>query len=333
MSTVYNVIRGVAVFLGVFSAINSLVQIAGNGRGENLWWIRVPFGAPWASALLLVVCSVLLTMWGVNPGVGPQLRLSVAFACVVLIAVSVFNTLEFYEGLRSGEFAPSVRIPFSAVVAATLLLVAVAVRFGTPVCGATTASTVAIVVSFLLCTALFPLAHVFFFGTTDYRAPADAAVVLGALVHPSGALSQSLEDRVATGAGLYREGLVRTLIMSGGVGESGVDEAVAMRSRAIELGVPDEAILVDHDGVNTDSTVRNTIGLLRLHGLSRVLVVSQFYHLPRIKMAYRAAGLHVRTVPAEGSRPIAKTPLFVLREIPGFWVYWARAGWRDVFGA
>jgi vancomycin permeability regulator SanA len=329
----YDVIRGVAVFLGVFSAINSLVQIAGNGRGENLWWIRVPFGAPWASAMLLVVCSVLLTMWGLNPGLGQQLRLSVALACVVLIAVSGFNTLDFYEGLRAGEFAPSVRIPFSAVVAATLLLVAVAVRFGPPVSGATTTMPITVLISLLLCAALFPLAHVYFFGTTDYRAPADAAVVLGARVHPSGVLSQSLEDRVATGAGLYREGLVRTLLMSGGVGESGVDEAVAMKRRAVELGVPAEVILLDQDGVNTDATVANTTRLLQQHGLSRVLVVSQFYHLPRIKMAYRAAGWHVRTVPAEGGRPIAKTPLFVLREIPGFWVYWARAGWRDVFGA
>jgi uncharacterized SAM-binding protein YcdF (DUF218 family) len=121
--------------------------------------------------------------------------------------------------------------------------------------------------------------------------------------------------------------------MSGGVGESGVDEAVAMKRRAVELGVPAEVILLDQDGVNTDATVANTTRLLQQHGLSRVLVVSQFYHLPRIKMAYRAAGWHVRTVPAEGGRPIAKTPLFVLREIPGFWVYWARAGWRDVFGA
>jgi uncharacterized SAM-binding protein YcdF (DUF218 family) len=105
-----------------------------------------------------------------------------------------------------------------------------------------------------------------------------------------------------------------------------------MKRRAVELGVPADVIVLDNAGVNTDATVANTTALLRARGLTRVLVVSQFYHLPRIKMAYRAAGWQVRTVPAQAPRPIAKTPLFVVREIPGFWVYWARAGWRDVFG-
>ncbi len=56
-----------------------------------------------------------------------------------------------------------------------------------------------------------------------------------------------------------------------------------------------------------------------------MLVVSHFYHLPRIKMCYQQQGREVYTVPAKASRPIARTPLFVLREVPAFWVYWLRA--------
>ena len=58
--------------------------------------------------------------------------------------------------------------------------------------------------------------------------------------------------------------------------------------------------------------------------------MSQSCHLPRIKMAYRAAGQQVYTVPAEASRPILKTPALVTREIPAFWFYWSRAWVRDV---
>jgi vancomycin permeability regulator SanA len=176
---------------------------------------------------------------------------------------------------------------------------------------------------------LFPLAQVTFFGLTDYRRPADAAVVLGAKVHDDGRLSSSLRDRVDTGIELYREGLVPTLVMSGGIGANGVDEAVAMRDYAVSLGVPADDILCDSKGVNTDATVRNTLDLLG-DGTGEVLVVSQFYHLPRIKLAYQAAGRRVYTVPAGEKVPIGKTPLFVAREVPGFWVYWTRAIWRDV---
>jgi hypothetical protein len=49
-----------------------------------------------------------------------------------------------------------------------------------------------------------------------------------------------------------------------------------------------------------------------------------------VKLAYLAAGWNVRTVPAKEIEPIWKTPLFVIREIPGFWVYWARSFVRDV---
>ena len=46
------------------------------------------------------------------------------------------------------------------------------------------------------------------------------------------------------------------------------------------------------------------------------------------KLAYQRAGWHVLTVPAGTSSPIPQTPAFVVREIPAFWVYYARA----VFG-
>ncbi|MBI5232555.1 MAG: YdcF family protein [Coriobacteriales bacterium] len=171
----------------------------------------------------------------------------------------------------------------------------------------------------------FPVMQMLFFGTTDYRRPADAAVILGARVMANGALSTAAEDRVRTGVDLYDAGLVRYLVMSGGVGESGVDETVAMRRRAMQLGVPASAIILDHTGVNTDATVANTTGLFRARDIERVLAVSQSWHLPRVKLAYLAAGWNVSTVPATTSRPITQTPYLMLREIPAFWKYWARS--------
>jgi vancomycin permeability regulator SanA len=321
--------RGTALFVGLFSVANSIIWAAGSRRGEDLWWIDMSFLPRSLSAVLMGLCAVALVAYGVEPRMGEMRRLLTIGACLALALVAVLNALAFYSAWRGGGFTPAVPVPFSIVVAVLFALLAWTMWTGAVANGGvvTLRGTVAVAAVMAM---LFPLAHIGFFGTTDYRAPADAAVVLGARVHSGGLLSQSLEDRVATAAGLYREGQVPLLVMSGGVGTEGIDEAAAMKRRAVELGVPPSAVLLDSRGVNTDATVANTTELLGERGLTRVLVVSQFYHLPRIKMAYRAAGWQVRTVPAQGARPIAKTPQFVVREIPGFWVYWARAAWRDL---
>jgi vancomycin permeability regulator SanA len=143
-------------------------------------------------------------------------------------------------------------------------------------------------------------------------------------VHPDGAPSQTLAWRVDTACELYREGLVDRLVMSGAVGDSGYDEALVMRDRAVANGVPASAIVVDSLGVNTEATVENTVRLFAAEGGDRVLAVSNAYHLPRIKLAYRRHGQEVFTVPAEETRRIKETPYLWLREVPAFWVYYLR---------
>jgi uncharacterized SAM-binding protein YcdF (DUF218 family) len=113
--------------------------------------------------------------------------------------------------------------------------------------------------------------------------------------------------------------------MSGAVGVSGVDETVAMQKMAVQLGVPAAAILRDNQGVNTDATVADTVPMFASLRTERVLAVSQFWHLPRIKLAYRAAGWDVQTVPAGFSQVIWQTPYLMAREVPAFWQYWARS--------
>ena len=116
------------------------------------------------------------------------------------------------------------------------------------------------------------------------------------------------------------------LVFSGGPGDGPVHETEAMRAMALRLGVPPTAIALDRAGLNTEATVRNTTALAT-HG--RVLAVSEFYHLPRIKLAYQRAGCEVFTVPARPTHWLQAWPLrSVLREIPAFWAYYGR-GFTD----
>lgn len=320
------VARGTALFFSVFSLANAL-GAALSRRSENVWWLDLSFlpgPLPWIAGL---ISAVVLLEFALRPRMEFARRQLTAGVCAALAAVALANSIGFYRAIAAESIEPGVPVPFSLVLAVLFAGLAAAVWRS----GATETRRVhwiGVGATALALVMLFPLAQVAFFGTTDYRRPADVAVVFGARVNDDGRLSGSLYDRVATAAELQRSGLVRTLIMSGGTGSNGVAEAEAMRNQALRLGVPASAVRIDSQGVDTDSTVRNTVSMIGAD--ERVLVVSQFYHLPRIKLAYRAAGRDVFTVPARESLPIPKTPIFVAREIPGFWVYWARALARDL---
>lgn len=322
--------RAVALFFGAFSLANAAVALR-TGRTEDLWWVDASGLPAWVSAVLWLAAA-LLVAYALAPEMRAWRRWATVAVSGLLAVVAGSNMLGFYAAWQAGSIVPMVPVPFSAAVALGFVAVTVVVARGRQSALAPRREALAVAAVLLVIVALFPLAHVYTFGTTDYRRPADVAVVFGARVYANGMLTTSLEDRVRTAAGLFTGGLVPRLVMSGGVGDSGYDETIAMRDRAMALGVPADAIVLDAEGANTDRTVANTVAMFEADGTRTVLVVSQFYHLPRIKMAYRAAGWNVLTVPAERSRPIVKTPVLVLREIPGFWVYWARSWARDVAG-
>ncbi len=163
-----------------------------------------------------------------------------------------------------------------------------------------------------------------FFGNTDYRRPADAVVVFGARAYKDGRLSDALQDRIRTACELYRAGLAKRLVLSGGPGDGPVTEAEAMRNYALSHGVRAEDIFIDNQGVNTEATVRNTAPLFQQWHAKRVLAVSHFYHLPRVKLAYQRAGVEVCTVPARQGRLLGQIPFNMAREVAAFWDYYLK---------
>jgi uncharacterized SAM-binding protein YcdF (DUF218 family) len=245
-----------------------------------------------------------------------------AAVAILLACVGLANAAEFYWLLAKGRIAAGFPIPFSLLVATGMLLVARAAwsegeyrihiaRWRVAAGG-------------LLCFGIFPVALMVFFGNTDYRRPADAIVVFGARAYADGRLSDALQDRIRTACELYRQGLAKRLILSGGPGDGAITEAAAMRQYAINHGVRAEDIFVDDQGVNTDATVRNTVPLLQQWNAHRVLAVSHFYHLPRIKLAYQRAGIDVCTVPAHQAHWLGQMPYNMAREVAAFWAYYFR---------
>jgi vancomycin permeability regulator SanA len=128
-------------------------------------------------------------------------------------------------------------------------------------------------------------------GLQDDLAPADLALVLGAKVELDGQPSRGLRARLERTAELYRAHAFPWILVSGGIGKEGYDEAAVMAATLAAAGVPRERIILDNQGVTTYASVRNTRRLLRERNWQRVMVITQYYHLPRARLTLSRFGM------------------------------------------
>jgi vancomycin permeability regulator SanA len=317
--------RGVAGFIGAYLLASTAASVFGSRIDQAVWLIDTRMLPAPTGAVLTLASAVLLTAFALRPQLSGWRRSATVAACAVLATAALSNAVGFYRAWAAGGIRPGAPVPLSIVAASVFALLAWSALSSRAPRQIGPAMHWAAVAAFVIAAVAFPLAQVASFGTSDYRAKADAAVVFGAMVQPSGLPSTSLADRVNTAVDLYRSGLVHTLMMSGAPEAGGLDEPRTMRAAAMRQGVPASAIIMDDGGTNTDATVADTAALFERDNIRSVLAVSQGYHLARVKLAYLAAGLDVRTVPAGTSVPIVQTPLYIVREIPAFWEYWARS--------
>ncbi len=127
-------------------------------------------------------------------------------------------------------------------------------------------------------------------GLYDNIQPADVGVILGNKVEPDGRPSERLRYRLEKAVELYRDGYFHYIITSGGVGAEGYDEAEIMKQYLVQKGIPGDKILTDSMGVNTIMTAWNTKKIVNDLQLKSVMIISQFYHISRTKLAFSKAG-------------------------------------------
>lgn len=125
-----------------------------------------------------------------------------------------------------------------------------------------------------------------------YRHVADVpphaiAIVFGAGVR-NGQPTAMLYDRVASAVALYEAGAVRKLLMSGDNRFEDYNEPAAMRRVARQLGVPEEAIVLDFAGRSTYDTCYRARAIF---GVRAAVLVTQDFHLDRAIMTCNALGI------------------------------------------
>lgn len=313
--------RGLALSLGGFTLLNLLLELRAPGFDGNLWWIDLRWLPPTAERIALLPAAGVLLAYALSPQLGRRRRRITLAVVALLGGVTLANAFTYRALLANGGLHSGPSVSFSLLMTAALLVIGYPVLRNLPV-AQDRRSRRMLIATVLASLAAFPLAQIYCFGKADYRRPADVIVVFGAGVYADGTPSLALYDRVLTACRLYHAGYAPLLVFSGGPGMGEVHETEAMRRMAVELGVPDCAILLDPRGLDTRATVRNTAPLFRQRKIRRVLAVSQFFHLPRIKMTYLHAGYDVYTVPAVETRPLIKLPLLVTREVAALWGYY-----------
>ncbi|NPD30731.1 YdcF family protein [Eggerthellaceae bacterium zg-1084] len=141
---------------------------------------------------------------------------------------------------------------------------------------------------------------------------ADAIVVLGASVYVDGTPSDVLRDRLDCAARLYHAGVAPLVVVTGDGHTQENDEPAAMRAYLMAKGVPDEAIIEDGRGYSTyDSIAR----LQENSTITRVVMVTQRYHLPRALCSAHLLGYSAQGVACD-TGTYDDQPLYELREVP-----------------
>jgi uncharacterized SAM-binding protein YcdF (DUF218 family) len=129
--------------------------------------------------------------------------------------------------------------------------------------------------------------------TRDEAQPADVILVLGAAEY-RGRPSPVLRARLDHALDLYRRKLAARIMTTGGAGGDPVfTEAAVGRSYLIGHGVPSEAIVVETEGESTVHSMALAGEIIDRMDLHSVIVVSDGYHIFRVKKMLQHRGLEV----------------------------------------
>jgi uncharacterized SAM-binding protein YcdF (DUF218 family) len=160
--------------------------------------------------------------------------------------------------------------------------------------------------------------YIVWVGNRDQAQPADVIIVLGAAAYDAKP-SPVFEERIRHGIDLYKRGLARTLIFTGGYGGLGArfSEAQVGRRYALRQGVPEKAILIESVSRNTHENLRQAAALMQTHDLHRAIVVSDPLHMARALRISQELGISAvgSPTPTTRFRTFATRWRFLLAEV------------------
>jgi uncharacterized SAM-binding protein YcdF (DUF218 family) len=139
--------------------------------------------------------------------------------------------------------------------------------------------------------------------TVDEAQRADVIVVLGAAEY-RGRPSPVLEARLNHALFLYLQKFAPRILTTGGKGgDPTFTEGEVAHAYLARHGVPSEAILVESEGETTVQSIAAAVEIMRRMNLRSCIVVSDGYHIYRVKRMLETQGMKVFGSPRPEDRP------------------------------
>ncbi len=157
----------------------------------------------------------------------------------------------------------------------------------------------------------------------DRLTKADAIVVFGAAEY-AGRPSPVLKARLDHALELYRAGLAPLIITTGGAGLDPVySEGGVGRDYLMKQGVPDVSLIAETQGNDTAHSASRVGAIMHTNRMKTALVVSDAYHIFRIKRMMKKEGVKALGAPRPDSLPKTRTGRIsgVVREVISYWAW------------
>ncbi len=151
---------------------------------------------------------------------------------------------------------------------------------------------------------------------------ADCIFVPGAAVWRKRKPSDALEARLIKALELYRARRAPVIVCSGG-GAGDYLESAVMAEWFEQRGVPREAIVLESASRTTRENAVLSAPLLRQRDIKSALVVSQWFHVGRVRVSLEQEGVRTFAVNCQGP-PLVSEPIFVARELVALPLYAVR---------
>lgn len=286
-------------------------------------WIDLRF----AGTLIMFVLPAVWAVSAYAVALAPNMNLRRAFLwpTYVMLAMLLANMIEYYHLLATGGVTGRL-VPLQGLAFFCLLLWVIAaalhpgkqnillVRAGLVKQTVWAVFCIAIMSGFLLIQRRPPMPP-----------PSDLALVFGNAVNDDGTASPLLRDRTLAAIKLYKEGKVRKIMLSGSMDPtrgSLKQEPLAMKVLCLQAGIPEQDIILDPTGVNTRASVDAARKVMEQNKWTRVVGVSDDWHLPRIAMTFEQAGIKdAATYASDPQEWQQADPVALAREVAGLTVY------------
>ncbi|MFO0949416.1 MAG: YdcF family protein [Planctomycetota bacterium] len=174
---------------------------------------------------------------------------------------------------------------------------------------------------------------------------ADVIVVLGGsvsqVIAPRLLPEEQIEARIMHAYRLYKAGKAPLILCSDGSRYEAFDGKMRkgaddMRYLLVEMGVPEDSILLEKTSRNTYENAKKTADILREKQLNRVLLVTSAMHMPRAAALFREQGVDITPVPNSHRMfhapwsirdcfphlPTLWQSTMAIKEVIGYVVYW-----------